>query len=174
MEITRQIATTRRYVPNCVMLLCPYESVERIVKDAITKTKLSYKYPEYSSSFFIDDDDLSAEIYVCQPNKTKDKFYIEIIRYGGDGFIVPDILFRIANNYKHFEMKSDVSEDYKTYITYILDTYAPLEEHYQAYMKEAIDTYDPPEKDFTRAFQAHIRSICDDHDVNDEHASYLM
>jgi hypothetical protein len=110
------------------MLLCPYKSVERAIKDALTESNLSYKYPDASSSFFIDDKDLSAEVYISQPVPTEDKFYVEIVRYGGDGFIVPNILFRITNYYKHHEMNLEVSEDYKAYIKDTLDMYMPLEE----------------------------------------------
>jgi hypothetical protein len=128
MEITRRIHTQRRNVATCVMLLCPYKSVERAIKDALTESNLSYKYPDASSSFFIDDKDLSAEVYISQPVPTEDKFYVEIVRYGGDGFIVPNILFRITNYYDQFFRNSDIDEEYKAYIKDMLDMYMPLEE----------------------------------------------
>jgi len=118
----------RRNAFNCLDLRCSYESVEQAIQYALNHINLKYFYPPAISTFFVEDENFNAELYISQPNQQSNKFYVEIVRYGGDGFITHDLVYHIIDYYNSHEMNESLDEKYKIYIKDVLELYKPDED----------------------------------------------
>jgi len=108
--------------PHSIVLKCSYTGVERCVNDALRRFDITYSSPYCISEFHIEGK-LNGLLRISTLlGGAPDEYVVQFHRYGGDGFMMYEIMFRILNCYNCYENESD-DEIHKLYIEKKTDLY---------------------------------------------------